>query len=161
MIFMLAALGAPVTDAQGNSACRISGSSASVVALTDEVICHTVRYFSTSYNESTCTDPGTAMRPMSFRSMSVIMTFSARSLGERRSDIAAALSSDVVMPRREVPFIGRHSSRVPESEKNNSGEADTMAKSSKSRNAAYGASAATAAKSVHASSAICACCRIV
>ena len=51
-------------------------------AVTVEVICHSVGYFSTSNNEATSTDPATATRPMSFRNMSVIMTFSARFFAE-------------------------------------------------------------------------------
>ncbi len=42
MISMVRAFGAPVTEAHGNSAAKISGSGAAVRAATVEVICSTV-----------------------------------------------------------------------------------------------------------------------
>ena len=125
-MLMLDALGAPVTDAQGNSAARISGKDALVVAVTVDVICHTVGYFSTSYNDSSCTEPASATRPMSLRIMSVIMTFSARFLADDCNSLATARSTDDVMARAAVPFMGRQVSSVPASEKKSSGDADTI-----------------------------------
>ena len=130
---MLEAFGAPVTDAQGNSAAKTSGSEARVVAVTVEVICQTVGYFSSEKRGPARTEPACATRPMSLRIMSVIITFSARFFADAASVAAIARSSAAVMPRAAVPFIGRHNSLPPSSEKKSSGDAETIAKSSNSR----------------------------
>ena len=77
----------------------------------------------------TVTEPGRAMRPRSLRSMSTIMTFSARSFSERTSPSAMALSSPVQRPRGAVPFMGRERTVPPSRSKNISGEAQHTAKS--------------------------------
>ena len=83
MICMVRTLGAPVTEAHGKRARKISLSGASVSACTVEVIWKSVRYRSTSKSCGASTLPVRAMRPRSFRIMSTIMTFSARFFGDR------------------------------------------------------------------------------
>ena len=57
MIFIVLTFGAPVMDAQGKSAAKISVSEASVFARTVDVICQSVGYFSTVNNSGTWTLP--------------------------------------------------------------------------------------------------------
>ncbi len=106
MMPMVAALGAPVMDAGGNRAAKISAKGRLVCAATLEVICQTVACFSTANNSQGLTLPGQATRPRSLRTMSVIITFSARSLALRTNSSAKRRSSAKVIPRGRVPFIG-------------------------------------------------------
>ena len=137
MIAIVRGFGAPVTEAGGKSAPRIPASPARVLARTVEVICQSVGYFSTSQIEATSTDPVSAMRPQSFRTISTIITFSARSFVEARSDAARARSSAALRPRGAVPFIGRDSIASPSRRKKSSGEALQSAHSPVSMNAAH------------------------
>ena len=144
MAAMAAALGAPVTEPQGNSAANTSHSRvpARVRARTSEVICQTAGRASVWNRRGTCTLCGSAMRERSLRSRSTTMTFSARSLGDARSRAAWAASSSGPAPRGAVPFIGRAriSPAVPVGplcqSKNSSGETDSTASPPKSRQAA-------------------------
>ncbi len=101
-------LGAPVTDPQGNSARNTSTSDVAVSSSADtvEVSCHTVSYRSRSNTSLQVTEPVRATRPMSLRSRSTIIAFSARSFTEPRRPAATASSSADQRPRRAVPFIG-------------------------------------------------------
>ena len=123
---MVRTFGAPVIEAQGKSAARISGTARWVRASTVEVICSTVGYRSTSNRRGVETDPGTATRPRSLRTMSTIIRFSARFLGDAPSQRHCAASASVVGPRTAVPFIGRAVSRSPSSEKNSSGDSEQI-----------------------------------
>src|SRR5664279_3264701 len=82
MISIVLTFGAPVTDAGGKRARNVSLRLAVALALMVEVICHTVGYFSTVNKRGTLTLPGSATRPKSFRTISTIITFSARSFSE-------------------------------------------------------------------------------
>ena len=94
-------------EAEGKSAVRISEKDACVLEETVEVICHTVGYFSTSNNFDTLMLPGNAMRPRSFRIISTIIKFSARSFREFCNLFDCSWSVIRVNPREAVPFIGR------------------------------------------------------
>src|SRR5690606_41466376 len=109
MIDIVATLGAPVMEAHGNSAANTSASDVAGRgrAVTVDVSCHTVSYFSVVKRAGTRTDPVAAIRPRSFRTMSTIMTFSARCFSERRSQSRRRASSSRSTPRRTVPFLGR------------------------------------------------------
>ena len=61
--------------------------------------------------------------------MSTIMAFSARSFSDAANWRARARSSSYQRPRAMVPFMGRETIRRPSSSKNNSGEAEQIAKS--------------------------------
>src|ERR1041385_6617093 len=106
MIFMVLTFGTPVMDPHGNNALKISVSEAFVFAWTVEVIWNSVGYFSIVNNSGTVTVPISAMRPMSLRIISTIITFSAWFFGEFCSQAACALSSISVRPRLAVPFMG-------------------------------------------------------
>ena len=127
MICIVPTLGAPVTDADGNSAARISSRGAVVRAVTEEVICQTFEYGSSVNSAGTSTLPNAATRPRSFRTMSTTITFSARSFADRARSSACARSSATVRPRRAVPFIGRARIVWPSYEKNSSGDAEQIA----------------------------------
>ena len=88
MISIVLTFGAPVIEAGGNRARKMSLRLALVLASMMEVICHTVGYFSTLNRRGTSTLPGSATRPKSLRTISTIMTFSARSFSEARSATA-------------------------------------------------------------------------
>ncbi|VTU21677.1 hypothetical protein E5CHR_01235 [Variovorax sp. PBL-E5] len=135
---MAATLGAPVTEPQGNSAANTSASvqPARVRASTSEVICHTLGSASVWNRRGTRTEKGSAMRDMSLRSKSTIITFSARSLADARNPAAAAASASAVAPRAAVPFIGRASSRRSRQSKKSSGETDSSCSSPLSMNTA-------------------------
>lgn len=123
MIPVVRTLGAPVTDAGGKRAPKMPAMLAAVWQLTVLVICQTVGYCSTEKSPSTVTLPASAMRPRSLRTMSVTMTFSARSLGEARSSRASRRSSARHNPRLAVPFMGRDTRRSPSRLKKSSGDA--------------------------------------
>ena len=132
---MARTLGAPVTEPQGNSAANTSVSvvPGRVRAVTSDVICHTVGKACVANSAGTCTLCGSAMRDMSLRSRSTIITFSARSLGAVRRCSACCASCSGVAPRGAVPFMGR-ASRVPPSgascqSKNSSGDTDSTCSS--------------------------------
>ena len=110
---MLETLGAPVTDALGKSERITSDTGASVRASTVEVICHNVGNRDSAHSSETATEPGFAIRPRSFLTMSAIMTFSARFLAERASHAARSRSCASVIPRLTVPFIGSQRIAVP------------------------------------------------
>ena len=93
MISIVFTFGAPVIEAGGKIAWNMSLRLAEVLASMVEVICHTVGYFSTANRCGTVTLPATATRPRSWRTMSTIITFSARSFSEVRSASACAWSS--------------------------------------------------------------------
>ena len=133
MICIVLALGAPVIDAQGNIAAKISARPAVLAALTQEVICQRVGYRWTRNKSLTCTLPARAIRPRSFRIMSTIMAFSARFFAEDANSTARARSSSYQRPRAIVPFIGREMMRSPSSSKNSSGDAEQIAKSAVSK----------------------------
>ena len=137
---MLETLGAPVTDAQGNNASKIAVILARVCDLTEEVICHTVGYFSISNSERTLTEPVSEIFPISFLSMSVIIIFSALSFSEFFNSVISAISSFKVLPLFEVPFIGLHMRDSSLNLKKSSGDVEIIVCSSDSMNAAYGAS---------------------
>ena len=120
---MLARLGAPVTDPQGNSARNTSTSPTSgrVRAVISDVSCHTVGYRSSTKRPGTSTLPTRATRERSLRSRSTIIRFSARSFGLARSCSPCRRSSSGVVPRAAVPFIGRVRSRSPSQSKKSSG----------------------------------------
>ncbi len=123
---MVRILGAPVTDADGNVAANTSASGAVERAVTEEVICQTLGYRSSVKSAGTWTDPTSATRPRSLRTMSTIITFSARSFGERPRSSRARRSSSIVRPRGAVPFIGRVRMQAPARSKNSSGDAEQM-----------------------------------
>ena len=75
--------------------------------MTVEVICHTVGWRSTSNSDGTCTEPTSATRPRSLRSMSTIIMFPACSFSEMRNSSARVRSSALDLPLGAVPFIGR------------------------------------------------------
>jgi hypothetical protein len=85
MICIERILGAPVMEAAGKSARTIATKEADVSPVTVEVIWNNVGYFSRSKAESTRTLPQRAIRPMSFRTMSTTIAFSARSFTEQPS----------------------------------------------------------------------------
>ena len=136
-MFIVLTFGAPVMDAHGNSAENISTTDAFVFAFTVDVIWKRVGYFSMVNNSGTWTLPTSAMRPMSLRIISTIITFSARFLFDARSHSEMVLSSLVVRPRLTVPFIGRPVIISPSRSKNSSCEAEQTAQSPRSKNAAY------------------------
>ncbi len=80
-----------------------------------------------------------AIRPMSLRIMSTIITFSARFLRECCNQRRFASSSARWRPRAAVPFIGREHNVSPSRVKKSSGEAEQMANSGVSMKAPYGA----------------------
>ena len=139
-------MGAPVTDAQGKSASKISAILALVCDSIEEVICHTVGYFSISNSERTLTDPVFEIFPISFLNISVIIIFSALSFSEFFKSSINAMSSCKVFPLFEVPFIGLHMRESPLNLKKSSGDIEIIACSSESMNAAYGASFAFSRK---------------
>ena len=86
MISIARRFGAPVIEPPGKhdtstSGCRTSGRTA---ATTDDTRCITLAVRSSSHSAATCTEPGTEVGTRSLRSRSTIITFSARSLTERR-----------------------------------------------------------------------------
>ena len=93
---------------------------------TDDVICHTVEYFSISYFDETLTEPGSEMRPISFLNISVIIIFSALFFLEARKASIKIISSSNVLPLLEVPFMGLQNSLLLSRLKNNSGDADII-----------------------------------
>ena len=96
MISIELCLGAPVIDPDGNIASKSRSSDrVSTPPFTVDVICHCSGYRSTSNNDVTWTLPMRAMRPMSLRTMSTIMTFSARFFSDWRSAFPSALSCSV------------------------------------------------------------------
>ena len=117
----------------------ISTNPAGVRQVTVEVICQTVGYASRSNRLGTWTLPVRAILPISLRSISTIITFSARFFSELYSQRRWAASSAGVAPRRAVPFIGRALSCPSSSRKNSSGEAEQTALSPRSIQAASGA----------------------
>ena len=123
MICMARRLGAPVIEAGGNRAVKISATGASVSAVTVEVNCHSVGYFSRAQTAGVRTVPGRAIRPRSLRAMSTIIKFSACSFSETVRAAACARSWSALRPRGAVPFIGRDSRCSPSRRKKSSGEA--------------------------------------
>jgi hypothetical protein len=118
-----AALGAPVTEPDGNSAAKTSTAvvAAAGVAVTSEVSCQTVSYASARSSAGTRTVPVAATRDRSLRSRSTIITFSARSFALDRSAARLRSSAAGVAPRAAVPFIGRVSRPASVHWKNSSG----------------------------------------
>ncbi len=125
---IVATFGAPVIEALGNSASKTDRSEVlgAVRAVTVEVSCQTVSYFSALNRTGVSTDPTTATLPRSLRTMSTIITFSARSFSDANNASRCSSSSAVSNPRRTVPFIGRQTIRSSRHSKNNSGEADAI-----------------------------------
>jgi hypothetical protein len=135
MISMARAFGAPVIDAGGNRARMMPATGAWVRPVTVEVICHTVGWRSTAKREGTRTLPASAMRPMSLRTMSTIITFSARFFSHACRRAAASSSAWNESSRDAVPFMGTDVTSPSSSVKNNSGESEMMAKRPVSTNA--------------------------
>ncbi len=132
---MAAAFGAPVTEAAGKSARKTSASPApgSGSPAAAELICQTVGRRSTAHSSGTSTVPGRHTRLRSFRAMSRIIRFSARSFSERARARPRRRSSSGQRPRAAVPFMGRVVSRRPSRRRNSSGEADATSWSSRRR----------------------------
>jgi hypothetical protein len=84
---MARTLGAPVTEPQGNSVLNTSSSATPlrVRASMSDVNCQTVGQACAWNKCRTLTEWGSAIRDMSFRSRSTIITFSARSFGDESS----------------------------------------------------------------------------
>ena len=80
-----------MTEADGCKAAKISSSDAGERAVTSDVICQTFGYRSTVNSSGTSTLPTSAIRPRSFRTMSTIITFSARCLADACSVAPAAV----------------------------------------------------------------------
>ena len=119
---MLRFLGAPVTEPQGKTACKISDKLVSGFssAWTVEVICKTSPCLATSKSFGVLTDPGMARRPRSLRSKSTIIKFSARFFGSSDSwfaELSKALA---------VPFIGIAVIRLPWRWINSSGDCERI-----------------------------------
>ena len=106
---------------------KIRDKEAEVRALTVEVICQTVLYFSISKSAGTATVPFAAILPKSLRTMSTIMMFSARFFSEEYSCCEFARSSSGRSPLGIVPFIGLDDILFPSRLKNNSGEKEQIA----------------------------------
>src|SRR5690606_10076388 len=75
---------------------------------------------------SAATVPGCALRVISLRTKSTIITFSAISLGLFRSSSLIRSSSAGVLPRGAVPLMGWEISVSPRFAKKRSGEADII-----------------------------------
>ncbi len=71
------------------------------------------------------TEPTCATRPMSLRSRSTIITFSARFLVSTESRRAISLSPSGASARAAVPFMGRAVSTPASWRKNSSGEQES------------------------------------
>ena len=135
MIRIVDTLGAPVTDPLGNSAAKMSPSpiSGRRSALTVDVSCQTVSYRSAANTSLHVTEPLRATRPMSLRSRSTIIAFSARSFTDPSSPERIDSSSASHRPRGAVPFIGLVTIRSPSIRKKSSGEADSDRDASRCR----------------------------
>ncbi len=119
--------GAPVIDAHGKRAAKMSAGSLAQRARIVDVICQSVGCRSTSNSASTRTPPKSATRPRSLRIMSTIIRFSARFFSECCSHAARDLSSSSVRPRCTVPFMGLHVRVPPSRWKKSSGDAEQSA----------------------------------
>src|SRR4030067_220269 len=155
MISMVRAVGAPVIEAAGKRDFKISLKLALVSPTTVETICQTVGYFSMENKSGTCTLPTRAIFPMSLRTMSTIITFSAWFFSEACSQANQSSSSSRVRPRGAVPFICLEVRRLPSSEKNSSGEAEQIVNRPVLIQAGYGACCALARRKKYASGAAC------
>ena len=85
------------------------------------------------YRAGTITEPPSAIRLRSLRTMSTIIVFSARSFSERDKWAAARLSNSGSGWRPIVPFMGREVRRRPSRRMNISGDAEQTAWSPRSR----------------------------
>ena len=141
VISMARNLGAPVMLPMGNVAARISDHLTSSLTLhaTVETIWCTLRKLWMPQSSSTVTLAGCAMRLKSLRTRSVIITFSARSLGSKRSRSAAAASAAASSWRGAVPLMGREVSRFPLRSRKHSGDAESMRTGPQGMSAEYGA----------------------
>ena len=80
---------------------------------------------------------GLAMRVRSLRTMSTIITFSARFLAQLAKRSACRKSSATVSPRPMVPFIGIELIVSPSRRKKSSGDSETIAQSGVCRKPPY------------------------
>ena len=142
-----ACFGAPVIEAAGNRAVKISAILAETSVLTVEVICHTLGYRSTPNNSSTDTLPVDDKRARSLRTISVIMTFSARFFADVCNQCALASSARVSALRPTVPFMGLLHTTPASRSKNSSGEAEQTVTSGPLMKTACGMSCDQRAKS--------------
>ena len=94
---------------------------------------------STTNSSGTLTEPGAATRPISLRSRSTIIRFSARSFSDRASASASSRSASASAWRGRVPLIGRVSISSPFSDKNRSGDRLRIALSGRRKKALKGA----------------------
>ena len=106
--------GAPVTDAEGCSAAKISSSGRSRSRFDQGSHLPDIRIpLDGEQFRDTSTVPTSATRPRSLRIMSTTITFSARSFAEAASDAPRARSPSSVRPRRAVPFMGLARMSIP------------------------------------------------
>ena len=140
MISIARSFGAPLTVPAGNIAFKTSIADRSFfsVPCTFETKCITCEKYSTVAYFKTLTEPGSEIRPMSFRAKSTNIACSARSFSSDKRSAANSESSISFLPRRRVPAIGYEKTLSPDTFTNISGDAPTNFTEPKFKKNIYG-----------------------